>query len=67
MVTNDIRAPGNENDNPMDCMFNDDATTKKVLAVCHVGDTCVIRAKGESGNGGQYLIMKVLSVRRVKK
>jgi hypothetical protein len=58
-----ILALGDENDNPMFCLLDDDAT-KKVLAVCHEGDTCVVHARGESGNANGHLIQKVLSVHR---
>jgi len=64
----DIVAVSNDEDEyPMTCMLDDanKASSKQILAVCHEGDTCIVRAAGESGNGNRHAIDKVLSVRRV--
>jgi hypothetical protein len=37
---------------------------KQILAVCHVGDTCIVRASGYSHNRNVWTISKVKSVRR---
>ena len=50
-------------DYPMDCMI-DDKVLKQILKVCTVGKSCVVSAKGASGNGGGYLIEKVFEVQR---
>ena len=52
-----------EKEYPMDCDI-DDKVLRRVLAVCHVGDLCIVSAKGESGNGNRYLIQKVFEVHR---
>lgn len=52
-----------EKEYPMDCDI-DDKVLRRVLAVCHVGDICIVSAKGESGNGNRYLIQKVFEVHR---
>jgi hypothetical protein len=56
-------------DYPMTCLLDDasKASTKRILAVCHEGDTCIVRASGQSGNANIHSIDKVLSVRRAPK
>ena len=46
----------------IDCEFGDGKALKQVLAVCHVGDYCVVASKGERGNGGHNVIQKVFEV-----
>ena len=45
----------------MKCMV-DKKIMRQVLSVCHVGDLCVVSAKGEAGNDNTYLIQKVFEV-----
>jgi hypothetical protein len=52
-----------EDDYPMLC-YIDSKTLRKILAVCRVGDICIVSAKGESGNGNRHLIQKVFEVQR---
>jgi hypothetical protein len=52
-----------EDDYPMDC-YIDPQIVRKILAVCRVGDICIVSAKGESGNGNRHLIQKVFEVQR---
>jgi hypothetical protein len=42
----------------------DERVLRRVLSVCHVGDLCVVSAKGESGNDNQHVIQKVFDVQR---
>ncbi len=53
-----------EDDYPMDCYIDPGKTLRQILAVCHVGDICIVSAKGESGNGNRHLIQKVSEVQR---
>jgi hypothetical protein len=52
-----------ESDYPQYC-YIDDKVVRQVLRVCHVGQSCIVSAKGESGNGGAYLIQKVFEAQR---
>lgn len=49
---------------PMDCYIDPGKTLRQILAVCRVGDICIVSAKGESGNGNRYVIQKVFEVQR---
>jgi hypothetical protein len=59
----------NDNDMPMTCLLDDvnKPSSKAILAVCHEGDRCIVRASGDSGNANMHSIDKVLSVRRAPK
>jgi hypothetical protein len=46
------------------CYIAEGKPLRQILAVCRVGDFCTVAAKGESGNGGRYLIQKVFEVQR---
>jgi hypothetical protein len=48
----------------VDCEFDDGKALKQVLAVCQVGDYCIVASKGERGNGGHNVIQKVFEVQR---
>jgi hypothetical protein len=50
-------------EDPMDCMI-DNRVLRRILAVCRVGDVCIVGAKGERGNGGRHLIQRVFEVQR---
>jgi hypothetical protein len=52
-----------QEDMPMEC-YIDQKVVRRILAVCRVGDICVVSAKGESGNGNRYLIQKIFEVQR---
>jgi hypothetical protein len=56
-------------DYPMTCLLDDasKASSKQILAVCHEGDTGIVRARGESGNANMHSIDEVLSVRLAPK
>jgi hypothetical protein len=56
-------------DYPMTCLLDDasQASSRQILAVCHEGDTCIVRASRQSGNANMHSIDKVLSVRRAPK
>jgi hypothetical protein len=61
-----IKEPWIEDDNnliPMKC-YIDSKALRQILAVCHVGDLCIVSAKGESGNDNSYVIHKIFEVRR---
>ena len=49
---------------PMDCYIDPGKTLRQILAVCRVGDICIVSAKGASGNGNRYVIQKVFEVQR---
>jgi hypothetical protein len=53
-----------EENYPMVCYINPGKTIRQILAVCRVGDICIVSAKGESGNGNRHLIQKVFEVQR---
>jgi hypothetical protein len=53
-----------KDDDPVDCEIEDGKALKQILAVCHVGDYCVVAAKGERGNGGHNVIQKAFEVQR---
>ena len=53
-----------EEDYPMDCYIDGGKMLRQVLAVCRVGDICIVSAKGESGNGNRHLIQKIFAVQR---
>ena len=52
-----------EEDNNLLC-YIEDKPLRRILAVCHVGDTCTVSAKGVTGNGNQHIIEKVFEVQR---
>jgi hypothetical protein len=37
---------------------------RQILAVCHVGDICIVSAKGATSNGNRFLINKIFEVQR---
>ena len=47
---------------PMDCYLDGGKMLLQVLAVCRVGDICIVSAKGESGNGNR--LQKIFAVQR---
>jgi hypothetical protein len=49
---------------PMECYIDKGKVLRQVLAVCRIGDVCVVSAKGESGNGNRHLIQKIFEVQR---
>jgi hypothetical protein len=49
---------------PMDCYIDKGKVLRQVLAVCRIGDLCVVSAKGESGNGNRHVIQKIFEVQR---
>jgi hypothetical protein len=49
---------------PMDCYIDKGKVLRQVLAVCRIGDVCVVSAKGESGNGNRHVIQKIFEVQR---
>jgi uncharacterized protein (DUF1330 family) len=51
-------------EDPVDCQIDEGKALKQILAVCHVGDYCIVASKGERGNGGHNLIEKVFEVQR---
>jgi hypothetical protein len=57
------RGANAEDDYPMLC-YIDSKAVRKILAVCRVGDVCIVSAKGKSGNGNRHLIQKVFEVQR---
>jgi hypothetical protein len=48
----------------MDCYINPGKTERQILAICRLGDICIVSAKGGSGNGNRYEIQKVFEVQR---
>jgi hypothetical protein len=51
-------------EDPVDCQIDEGKTLKQIIAVCHVGDYCIVASKGERGNGRHNLIEKVFEVQR---
>jgi hypothetical protein len=49
---------------PMDCYIDKGKVLRQVLAVCRIGDVCIVSAKGESGDGNRHLIQKIFEVQR---
>ena len=54
-----------QEDLPMTCYIDNQKVVRKILAVCRVGDVCVVSAKGASGNGNRHVIQKVFAVQRL--
>jgi hypothetical protein len=49
-------------DNPMTCLFDKGEISSQIFSVCHIGDHCIVSAKGESGNGNYHFIEKIFEV-----
>jgi hypothetical protein len=57
------KSPGAD-EYPMTCYFDKGRISKQILRVCHIGKSCVVSAKGETGNANAYMIFKVFEAKR---
>lgn len=60
-ITEELDGP--DDGYPMDC-YIDDKVVRQILKVCRVGKSCIVSAKGESGNRNGHVIQKVFEVQR---
>jgi hypothetical protein len=51
-----VERVSNDDVYPMYCYIEAGKPERHILAVCRVGDTCLVGAKGESGNANRHLI-----------